>query len=80
MGSPVIVDVVIVTYGGGDDLPDCVAAVRAQGDDVGRVIVIDNASPDDTAAKAERIEGVEVARNVTNLGYAAAMNQAFAMT
>ena len=39
--------------------------------------MIDNASPDDTAPRAEAIDGVEVVRNATNVGYAAAMNQAF---
>ena len=43
-------------------------------------MVIDNASPDDTAARAEVFDGVEVIRNPTNVGYAAAMNQAFAKT
>ncbi len=75
-----MIDVVIVTYGGADDLADCVAALRRQGGDVGRVIVIDNASPDDTPDTAEKLEGVEVIRNATNVGYAAAMNQGFAMT
>jgi GT2 family glycosyltransferase len=74
------VDVAIVTYGGGSDLPACVTALRRQGSRIGRVLVIDNASPDDTAARAESIAGVEVVRNPTNLGYAAAMNQAFART
>ncbi|MEY2467645.1 MAG: hypothetical protein QOF21_343 [Actinomycetota bacterium] len=74
------VDVVIVTFGGGAFLADCIAAVRRQGSAVGRVIVIDNASPDDTADVAEAIGGVEVVRNGTNAGYAAAMNQAFVMT
>lgn len=74
------VDVVIVTFGGGDFLADCIAAVRAQGDVVARVVVIDNASTDDTAARAEAIDGVEVIRNRTNVGYAAAMNQAYTLT
>jgi GT2 family glycosyltransferase len=72
------VDVAIVTYGGGELLADCLAAVRAQG--VARVLVIDNASPDDTAARAAAINGVEVVRNPINVGYAAAMNQAYALT
>ena len=75
-----VVDVVVVTYGGGEFLPDCIAAVRAQGAIVKRVLVVDNASPDDTAARAEAIDSVEVVRNATNVGYAAAMNQAFART
>lgn len=73
-------DVAIVTYGGGDLVADCVAAVRRQGSAVGRILVIDNASLDDTADQADTIAGVEVVRNETNVGYAAAMNQAFAMT
>jgi GT2 family glycosyltransferase len=74
------VDVVVVTYGGGEFLDNCIASVRAQGGSVQRVLVIDNASPDDTAARAEAIEGVELVRNRTNVGYAAAMNQAYAAT
>src|SRR5205085_3748866 len=73
-------DVIIVTYGGGDLLGDCIAAVRRQGRAIARVLVIDNASPDDTAARATALDGIEVVRNETNVGYAAAMNQAFAMT
>jgi GT2 family glycosyltransferase len=75
-----VVDVVVVTYGGGEFLADCIAAARAQGPVVDRVLVIDNASPDDTAVRAGAIAGVEVVRNRTNVGYAAAMNQAFAST
>ena len=74
------VDVVIVTFGGGESLAECVAAVRAQNGVVARVVVIDNASTDDTAARAEAISGIEVIRNRTNIGYAAAMNQAYALT
>jgi GT2 family glycosyltransferase len=75
-----VVDVVVVTYGGGGLLADAIAAARAQGPVINRVIVIDNASPDETAAQAEAIDGVEVIRNPTNIGFAAAMNQAYAMT
>jgi GT2 family glycosyltransferase len=74
------VDVVVVTYGGGRDLPACVDAVRRQGEAVARIVVIDNASPDDTAARAAAIGGVEVVCNATNVGYAAAMNQGYAMS
>jgi GT2 family glycosyltransferase len=72
------VDVAIVTYGGGELLAECVAAVRDQG--VARNLVVDNASRDDTAARAAAIAGVEVVRNPLNVGYAAAMNQAYART
>lgn len=74
------VDVAIVTYGGGADLAACVAAIRKQGDAIGRVVVVDNASPDDTAERAAAVDRVEVVRNQTNVGYAAAMNQAYGIT
>jgi GT2 family glycosyltransferase len=73
------VDVVIVTHGGGEFLAECVAALRAQ-KGIARVLVIDNASPDDTAARAEAIAEVEVVRNAINVGYAAAMNQGYTLT
>lgn len=74
-----VADVAIVTYGGGEFLASCVAAVRRQ-ENVGRVVVIDNASPDATASAAAALPGVDVVRNGANVGYAAAMNQAFAVT
>ncbi|HZQ84009.1 MAG TPA: glycosyltransferase family 2 protein [Acidimicrobiales bacterium] len=72
------VDVAIVTYNAAGDLPACVAALRAQGDAVGRVLVIDNASADGTATVAAGLDGVDVVVNPTNVGYAPAMNQAHA--
>ncbi|MBV9666414.1 MAG: glycosyltransferase family 2 protein, partial [Actinobacteria bacterium] len=75
-----VVDVAIVTYNAAADLPACVAALRAQGDVVGRVLVIDNASADGTADVARGFDGVEVIANATNVGYAPAMNQAYAAT
>jgi len=74
------VDVAIVTYNAAADLPACVAALQAQGEAVGRVLVIDNASADGTASVAAGLDGVEVVANATNVGYAPAMNQAYAAT
>jgi len=74
------VDVVVVTHGGGADLPDAIAGARAQGDAINRIVVIDNASPDGTADVASGLAGVEVRRLPENLGYAAAMNIGLAMT
>lgn len=79
MAGPVV-DVAIVTYNAAADLPACVAALRAQGDVVGRVLVIDNASADGSADVARSLGGVEVVASPTNTGYAPAMNQAYAMT
>jgi len=75
-----VVDVAIVTYNAATDLPACVAALRAQGEVVGRVLVIDNASSDGTVDVARGFEGLEVVANPTNVGYAPAMNQAHATT
>jgi len=75
-----MVDVAIVTYNAAADLPACVAALRAQGDAVGRVLVIDNASSDGSADVARGLGGLEVVANPTNVGYAPAMNQAYTAT
>jgi GT2 family glycosyltransferase len=74
-----VADCVIVTYGGGALLETCLAGIKAQGDAIGRVVVIDNASPDDTAARARAL-GLDVIANRSNVGYAAAMNQALDAT
>ena len=79
MAGP-LVDVGIVTYNAAADLPACIEGVRAQGDLVGRVLVVDNASADGTAAVATRLDGVEVVANPTNVGYATAMNQVWRAT
>jgi GT2 family glycosyltransferase len=73
------VDVVVVTHGGADDLPGAIESVRNQGPVVGRMVVIDNASPDATADVAELL-GVEVMRLVRNVGFAAAMNVGYHAT
>jgi GT2 family glycosyltransferase len=75
-----VVDVAMVTYNAAADLRGSVDALRAQGDRVGRVLVIDNASSDGTAAVATGLAGVDVIANPTNVGYAAAMNQALVHT
>lgn len=53
-----------------DAVPNAIAGVEVE------VIVVDNASTDDSADRAERHPGVRVIRNSANVGYAKAMNQA----
>jgi GT2 family glycosyltransferase len=53
-----------------DALPAALAGLDAE------VVVVDNASSDDSVAIAERHPGVRVVRNPDNRGYARAMNQA----
>lgn len=73
------VSVVVVSYRSRDYLPGCLDAVRASleaSDLAGEVIVIDNASPDDTAALvAERYPWVRLIVNEVNQGFATAANQ-----
>ncbi len=73
------VDVAIVMYGGTEFLPACFDALRAQGNAVGRVIVIDNAASAETA-RILNANAAALVVNDTNLGYAAAMNQAYALS
>lgn len=53
-----------------DALPDALGGMRAE------VVVVDNASNDDSVLVAERHRSVEVRRRTTNIGYARAMNDA----
>ncbi len=67
----------IVSWNTADLLDQCLAALPAAlGDLRAEVVVVDNASDDDSADVAERHDGVTVIRNDANLGYARAMNQA----
>jgi GT2 family glycosyltransferase/glycosyltransferase involved in cell wall biosynthesis len=68
----------IVSWNTAGHLRACLEALPAAlGDLDAEVVVVDNASRDDSAAVAERF-GVRVVRNVENRGYARAMNQALA--
>ena len=79
MAAMAKVDVAIVAFDDAAEIPACLEAVRAQGDAIGAVLVVDNASRDGSADVAAA-GGADVVRNDTNVGYAAAMNQAFAQT
>jgi N-acetylglucosaminyl-diphospho-decaprenol L-rhamnosyltransferase len=61
---------IVVAFDSADALPECLGALKADGVPV---IVVDNASTDDSAAIAER-EGVRVIRNARNEGYGRANN------
>ncbi len=73
------VSVVIVSYRSRDYLPDCLDAVRASLETSnlrGEVIVVDNASPDGSAALVrEHYPWVQLITNTENRGFAAAVNQ-----
>lgn len=65
------VSVIVVTHNSGAELGECLNAVRA----FGEVIVVDNASTDNSVAEAARRPFVEAVANPSNRGFAAAVNQ-----
>jgi GT2 family glycosyltransferase len=70
----------IVSWNTARWLERCLAALPAALDGVdAEVVVIDNASDDDSAAVAQRFD-VELQRSPSNVGYARAMNRALAGT
>lgn len=72
------IGVVVVTHASAPTLEPCLFRLLTAAD-VARVVVVDNASPDDTVAIAERMAAREprltVVRNAGNRGFAAACNQ-----
>ena len=71
--------VIVVTYNSRDKISACLEAILAQAPAL-KVVVIDNASPDHSAAFiAERFPAVELIANGQNVGFGAACNQGFAV-
>lgn len=71
------VALVIVNYNSGELLEQCLSAVYRQTRLPDRVIVVDNASTDDSLSRAHaRWEQVKVLRMTQNIGFAAANNRA----
>lgn len=76
---PAVLDIVIVNWNSGRELRDCLESIAAawrDGVELGRVVVVDNASRD---GSADGLEGpglpLTVVRNPENRGFAAACNQ-----
>src|SRR5713226_8409111 len=69
------IGILIVTYNSQAVIGACLAAALASGGDV---LVVDNASSDGTVAEAAR-RGARLLVNSSNLGFAAAVNQGFAV-
>jgi GT2 family glycosyltransferase len=74
------VGVIVVSWNSASTLRECLEAARAQvlasGESV-RVLVVDNASEDDSVAIARAVPGVELIENTGNSGFAHANNQAW---
>jgi GT2 family glycosyltransferase len=67
--------VVIVTYNSGQDIDALLDSLPAAAGGLSqRVIVVDNGSADDTVARVQARDGVELIETGANLGYAAAIN------
>ena len=69
------VTVIIVTYNSSDHIERCIERCRPM-----PVIVVDNASSDDTLERVRRYPDVRLIANRENIGFAAAVNQAVAAT
>jgi len=71
----------IVTYNSAEYIADCIQSVLKQRAVIDKIIVIDNASTDDTVERVRQWgDRVVLVTNETNTGFAAAHNQAMAMS
>jgi glycosyltransferase involved in cell wall biosynthesis len=74
------VDIVIPNFQYGRYLPECVASILDQGQRNLRILIIDNASTDDSVEIARRLAGedgrIEVRARAQNLGFQASVNEA----
>jgi GT2 family glycosyltransferase len=71
-----VLSVVMVTYGGWDWPRRALDALRRQTDPIYEVVVVDNASPDETSTRLrDEVRGANVIFNDRNLGFATAANQ-----
>ena len=69
------IGIIIVTYNSAAVIGSCLEAALASG---AEVVVVDNASADGTVAEVAR-RGARVIANPSNRGFAAAVNQGFAV-
>ena len=68
------ISVVIVNFNAGDYLRRAVASVRAEAGPAAEIVVVDNASRDQSLATLPQDPGLRVLRQAENLGFAAACN------
>ena len=75
------VAVCVITWNSADCIERCLDALFAQTQAPAEVVVVDNASSDDTLDRVSRFDSrILVIRNERNLGFAAAANQAYRAT
>ena len=71
------ITIIIVNWNSGQFLAECLASIVAHGDEfVGSVVVVDNASTDDSLEQCSSIPlpRLSIVRNTSNLGFARACN------
>lgn len=68
----------VINWNTAHDLPGVVAALREQ-EDLAELVVIDNASSDNSLSILSQLEGIRVIANDQNLGFAGAANQGVAL-
>lgn len=78
MTSLPLVSIIIVNYNAGDFLRRCLTYVMQQTYPAWEVIIVDNASQDDSLAQVEGLDRVTIIRNRSNVGFAAGQNQGIA--
>ncbi|MGG1614993.1 glycosyltransferase family 2 protein [Paenibacillus phoenicis] len=80
------VSIQIVTYNSAKDIEECLDAVRQQTYPIQEIIVIDNASKDETVERVRayieqtHVNNIHLVVNPTNTGFAPAHNQGICMT
>ena len=75
MTAKKLVSLIIVNYNAGDLLGRCLASVVTQTYPTWELIIVDNASTDNSLAGAAKVEKARIIRNNINVGFAAAQNQ-----
>lgn len=75
------VSIHIVTYNSSEHIDDCLEAVLTQSYPIHQIVIIDNASKDNTVEKLQKwSDKIHLVKNVTNNGFAGGHNQAIRMT
>ena len=69
------VSIIVVLYGRAELTLECLRAVSAHGGRAAEVVLVDNASPDETPVLLDSVVGATVIRNESNLGFVRACRQ-----
>jgi len=67
--------IILVTYNKSEHTFRCLESIRAFADVPYEIIIVDNASTDETLELLSRLDGVSIIKNETNLGFGLACNQ-----